>query len=145
MTKFLFRPYVLAFLVCILMILLGTFQSDTGSIDIQLHDTYIVVARRHGYYILAFLFFLFALFYLILDSWLTKGKGRKFQYAHFTVTIMSLGVFLYLFHSQGRGIYKGYLFWEAIDLLIFLVAQSVLLLYYIFCFFRRYMELVPKS
>ena len=138
MTRFLIRPYVLAFFVCLLMILLSLFQLGKGSIDIQLHDTYLVIAKSHVYYVLAFLFFLFSLFYLILDNWLAKDKRRKFQYFHFSITTICLGLLPPLLRSNFAAHYDCRIICAAIDFLFFLTAQTGFLLYYIFCLIRKY-------
>lgn len=71
----------------IILLLLGFIS--TGTIDIVQHDTYYVIANSHVYFVLALLFWIFA----VVAFLLIKGK-RKFNntlfYIHYLLSVVGI-------------------------------------------------------
>jgi heme/copper-type cytochrome/quinol oxidase subunit 1 len=76
--KTLITPRALALYLSFCFFVIGISPLVNGDLDIQLHDTYFIVARSHVYYGFSVLFFTFSVIYFILDIWLAKGKGHIF-------------------------------------------------------------------
>ena len=161
----LLRPYGIALLLCLIFIIIGLCQTGhdpkKDAFDIQLPDAYIVISYRHWYFFLAFIFFWFSLAYLILDSWLAKGKGRIFQYVHLT-SFLACGILIWQIavaiqhhpykeswsFGDDSGSRAGCAFLyqaEAYLGLFFALINAAFLIYYLYCILRKYIGLMKSK
>lgn len=74
-----FKPYLWLLIVTLILFVSG-FMANKETIDINVHDTYYVILRKHLYWLLSGVLFVFSIFYFL---WYAKiNFGTLFSELH---------------------------------------------------------------
>ena len=62
------KPYFLLFAIVILFLILGFFVDNKSILDLNVHDTYYIIAHNHLYWLLTIIMFLLLIVYCFLNK-----------------------------------------------------------------------------
>ena len=85
MSRYFAVVFIIMFLITFLILLLFPYSA----IDIQLHDTYFVIASVHILGLFAFLLGTYAVLYYLMPKLLRSKLNKLIGWIHFTVTVVS--------------------------------------------------------
>lgn len=124
-----------ALVFCTLSVYAGIYMSDSAA-NIQLHDTYLVIASPHVMMILAVVFVLFSGIYLLFEKILRKPMSRVAGQVHFFISFV--GALIIFFPNRYEGIagmprrYYDYSAWQSYrefeELNVFISVVTILVL-----------------
>lgn len=125
--------YFFLLLTSFLLLLIGFFQSNEV-FDINVHDTYFIIAQNHLYWLFSLLLFFFFSIYFILEK-IKVQKIRMLELIHVYATLVSIiGIFFpyqLLFQSSDFPLQDDYTtvnLFRSLSTLFFLIIQILLII-----------------
>jgi len=104
-TAFIFGLFVL-----LVEDLMNTVNNRTSTLDIQLHDTYFVIAHVHLIFFFALLFLAFAAVYFVFPKVTGRTMNAAMGYIHFALTLIAVYFLCWPFNYTGlAGMPRRYL------------------------------------
>lgn len=94
--------FTTACIALIVLSILSALLHSNAAFDIQLHDTYFVVAKAQIMILFAFLMGFFALLYFLIPKITGKALNEKMGKLHFGIT--AIGIFIILFPLSDLGL-----------------------------------------
>lgn len=127
------RPYLLLLFVSSILFFLG-FILNEETIDVNVHDTYYVILRKHLYWLLSVELFFFSLFYLMFYN-AKINFGNLFSKVHVFGTLISVTGLLFpyslIFRTTEFPLYDNLLYINlcmTISFLLFLILQIIFII-----------------
>ncbi|WP_412465092.1 hypothetical protein [Flavobacterium mekongense] len=127
------KPYLLLLLTSLLLFVIGFVKSDEA-FDINIHDTYFVIAQNQLYWLFSLFFFFFFMIYFILEK-LRFQWQRLLELIHVYGTVFfTLGMFFpyeLIFKSPEFQLFDDYQrsnVYRSFFALFFLIAQILLII-----------------
>jgi len=127
------KPYLLLLLTSLLLFVIGFVKSDE-TFDINIHDTYFVIAQNQLYWLFSLFFFFFFMIYFILEK-LRFQWQRLLELIHVYGTVFfTLGMFFpyeLIFKSPEFQLFDDYQrsnVYRSFFALFFLIAQILLII-----------------
>lgn len=127
------KPYLLLLLTSLLLFVIGFVKSDE-TFDINIHDTYFVIAQNQLYWLFSLFFFFFFMIYFILEK-LRFQWQRLLELIHVYGTVFfTLGMFFpyeLMFKSPELQLFDDYQrsnVYRSFFALFFLIAQILLII-----------------
>lgn len=127
------KPYLFLLLTSLLLFVIGFVKSDE-TFDINIHDTYLVIAKNQLYWLFSLFFFFFFMIYFILEK-LRFQWQRLSELIHVYGTVFfTLGMFFpyeLIFKSPEFQLFDDYQrsnVYRSFFALFFLIAQILLII-----------------
>lgn len=143
------KPYTLFLFTSLLLFLIGFLKSDE-TFDINVHDTYFVIAQNQLYWLFSLLLFFFFMIYFALEK--TKFHWQKrLELIHVYGTIFfSIGMFFsyeLVFKSPDFSLFDDYQrsnAYRSFFAVLFLIAQFLLIINIFVTIIKRLRTLVTQ-
>jgi cytochrome c oxidase subunit 1 len=143
------KPYILFLFASSLLFLIGLLKSDE-TFDINVHDTYFVIAQNHLYWLFSLLLFFFFMIYFALEkikfNWL---KNLELIHVYGTL-LFSVGMFFpyeLVFKSPDFQLFDDYQrsnTYRSFFAVFFLIAQFLLIINIFVTIIKRLRTLVTQ-
>ena len=111
--------FIFGLFVLLIEDLMNTVNNGTSTLDIQLHDTYFVIAQVHVILFFALLFLTFAAAYFVFPKITGRTMNAVMGYIHFALTLIAVYFLCWPYHHAGlAGMprrYVEYSNWVSLD------------------------------